>query len=461
MQNGTIPASLIDGVVVFTKLEYLDARGKQRSWQITVKASNNDNKIVPVTQELLNGIATDLFGVIETASGIVDGKVREIVPTYVKVGKNLGKKNATTAITQAVRDALSLHNKQATAKSSAVAVPSASAGTDSSDNPNPGKEVCIMPLPMLAVSSNNKPLLAHDFVTGVFVQPKLDGCRCIASLCDGKEYLYTRGRKPVAGCNKIKTEMEMLHEECKRNLPLSPFFDGEIYIHGHSLQYISGQMRKSADDGTLEYHIYDVFFPVDENQNISYEKRKLYLDEEVAPIVAKLELKNIKLVPTVKVIDEIGLKKIYSEYLSKNYEGAIARKAVGLYMEGKNNLRSTDLIKYKPRNSQEYPVMGFTEGVVGKDLGAIIWECQTESGNKFTVVPNMELEARKKLFNYINTNNVFDTIKGLPLTVEYSVLSDGSDIPQQPRGIAFRTYEGDPRHEQLVKIYDEAKVSLT
>src|SRR6185437_2700924 len=40
------------------------------------------------------------------------GKTRDAVATFVTSGKNIGKSNATNIVTQSLRDALSLYNKQ-------------------------------------------------------------------------------------------------------------------------------------------------------------------------------------------------------------------------------------------------------------------------------------------------------------------------------------------------------------
>jgi len=142
--------------------------------------------------------------------------------------------------------------------------------------------------------------------------------------------------------------------------------------------------------------------------------------------------------------------------LKEGYEGAIARKDMAGYRYGYNNYHSDNLVKIKPKFDSEYPLVGFTQGTRGKDVGAIIWECEVPEpldpkDKRFTVVPNMPLEDRKRLYECLSeivegqdgkTITRFERdLKGKPITIEYASLSAKTGKPQQPKAIAVRTYE--------------------
>lgn len=452
MKNGEIPAVLVDGVVQFKKLEYIDARGNLRYWQIIVEAAIVADRqiisIIKLTEDMLSGAKTDYVGIIKVHSGIEGGKDREIVPTIVSTGKNLGKKNETTPITQAVRDALGTYNTQARKYNVDSGAKPAAAVADVSHTD------CEMFSPMLSSKlddTSRAHLTENDFAVGVYVQPKFDGVRCIACKCDGKVVLYSRGLKEIPGCNKIKSDLEIVFGEWTHN-PV--YLDGELYIHGKSLNYISGQVRSQSDADTLEYYIYDMFFPGDES--VSFANRNIFLEE-----LAHYRLQSIKVIPGLIVHSEASLKEQYHHYREQNYEGLMARRASGVYIYGKSGYRSVDIIKYKERDSKEYPIIDFTEGATGKDVGAIIYICTTGT-HTFNVVPNMSLENRKNLFSYLNQHrDEFDSIiRNAPLTVEYSILSEKTGIPLQPKGIVIRIDDDIPRHDKLMGLFAAANVKI-
>ena len=158
----------------------------------------------------------------------VQGKIKKSPPTYVREGKNIGKKNQTNAFTQALRDALSKYNKQL-AKSSEDSVEY--------------NGVKLYP-PMLAqLATVNEQLFTDNQC--LFIQKKLNGVRAVATLDSNNDVvMYSRTRKIYPGFDYIKEELRKCLSYFVTEYNKRVYLDGEIYKHGESLQLISGTARR-------------------------------------------------------------------------------------------------------------------------------------------------------------------------------------------------------------------------
>jgi ATP-dependent DNA ligase len=237
----------------------------------------------------------------------------------------------------------------------------------------------------------------------------------------------------------LNEELKMLLSE---DLNPQPYLDGELYLHGYPLNVISGQVRKENYDVKLEYYIFDIFFI--DNVNIESKYRQDYLTK----LFQNKTFTYLKRVENFTVNNITELKKLAKAFVKDGYEGAVIRKDNMPYKYSYNNYHSSNVIKLKPVYSDEFRVIGFTEGKKGKDLGKIIWICEIDNPKKandaqFNVVPNMTLEEREKLFNYL-------------LTVEYTDVSDKTGKPLQAKAITFRTYENNI--DIIQKIFKECGI---
>jgi ATP-dependent DNA ligase len=224
------------------------------------------------------------------------------------------------------------------------------------------------------------------------------------------------------------------------------YLDGEIYKHGVSLLYIAGQSRRDTDNSDLEYHIFDLIFTTKmdmeskERQFILSEIFKMYTDYTFS---MNGPLHYLHRVPNHKpnTLDEVFLLK--DSYVRHGYEGIIVRRDSGLYKFSYNKARTSDIVKIKAKFTDEFKCIGYTQGEKGKDIGAIIWICETEDHKQFNVVPkNMTYQERYRIFEIVNTGDNFDKyIKGKMLTVEYDEISSKTGIPLRAKAEAFRTYE--------------------
>jgi DNA ligase-1 len=396
----------------FPLLKGIAKGGKTKLWSVHVKETKEGYGEIVVQYGYEGGAST------------TDGKV-------ITEGKNLGKKNETTPVQQAVLEARSLWNKKkaggyvekspdggAGRGATAVAV-AASASLVA------GKATKItesVPLPMLA---HKWPEKKKHITFPCYVQPKFDGTRTLA-LC---------GKKPGYPClfsrlRKAYPHLEHIAAICQQ-LPRGLILDGELYRHDMDFQSIVGTVKKKtllksneAKHKLIQFHCYD-FIDIE----LTFEERWLNLKaffEEYKEVLGDI----IVLCPTKRVKKEEDLKIMHDRYVAEGYEGLIIRNAAGLYEIGN---RSNDLLKMKEFQDDEYEIVGFGEGE-GREAGLIIWACKTKEGKTFRCRPQGTHEERAELYKHGKE------YIGKMLTVRFQELTtDG--IPRFPIGIGVRDYE--------------------
>lgn len=256
-----------------------------------------------------------------TIEGIVDGKLTTSDPTYC-TGKNKGKSNETTDEGQALLEAQSKFQKK----------------LDKGYNEVLTKDKKYFE-PMLAFELKQYEKLL--FTKPTFIQPKLDGVRCI--LNNGK--LSTRAGKDIVSCPHLEHKFFGL--------------DGELYSNSlkEDFNKIISLTRKSKPDQSdilesaslIQYWIYD--YP--------YMKDKVFSERYAA---LKHDFKNFpesfKLVPTYQINTREELEAYHIKFLEEGYEGSIIRMDLGEY----ENKRSKQLLKYKNWMDEEFDIIEVLEG---------------------------------------------------------------------------------------------------
>ena len=247
-------------------------------------------------------IATSDDLLIQT-SGIFE-TTKPIVHSKVCTPKNVGKSNATTGEQQAIKQAQALEVKKLQEGYFATYA-------EARDN-----EVI---LPMLAKSEKGH-IHKVDW-TNAYVQPKLDGMRCL-DIADNKI-----SRKNVA----IKT---MDHIKVVRPKGHDVIVDGELYAHGYNFQENMRFIKKLGPDTTkVKFHVYDVVKP-----GMKFRDR----NSLVKAIAANSP--NLEYVPTFKVNSIEEVKQYHKIFLADGYEGTMIRWGDDGY---KINGRSDQLLKFK------------------------------------------------------------------------------------------------------------------
>ena len=210
-----------------------------------------------------------------------------------------------------------------------------------------------------------KPMLAHkvnenriDFSEKVFIQPKLDGVRCIFT----KDGAYSRTGKQFHNLRHIELRL-------KGFFKLNPDIqlDGELYNHAlrNDFEQIISLVRKQkpTDEDRrnaqhlIQYHVYDMIA-----EGLSYEDRLNWLMSNKvlwwSNVVVPVETHRVNKY-------EEAANMHYDGFLKQGYEGSILRLN-GPYEQK----RSYNLQKFKDFSDTEATIIGYEAGK-GKFTGLI------------------------------------------------------------------------------------------
>ena len=349
--------------------------GKVKVWTIDVASSNSE-------------------AIITVNYGEQGGKIRKSEKA-ISTGKNIGKSNETTAYEQALSEAESTWKKKLDKGYSEK--------ISSIDN-----EVL---LPMLAHTFQKR---GHDITFPAYVQPKLDGVRCLAKKVDESTIKY------YSRMGKEFTTLEHLTSDLLNIMEVDQVLDGEIYSHELTFQEMIRLVKKlRPESAQLDYYVFDLV-----DTKIDNTARK--------DILEKMTLSNtqIKLVRTKIVTTKDMMNLLHNKYIEKGFEGLIIRNFAGMY---KLNGRSADLQKYKEFQDEEFIITGGKEST-GSEAGCIIFDVKNSKGQEFAVRPRGSFELRKEWMKDIKN------LVSKKLTVRFQELTDDG-IPRFPVGISIRDYE--------------------
>ena len=179
------------------------------------------------------------------------------------------------------------------------------------------------------------------FVNPTFIQPKLDGLRCINS--DGT--MMSRNGKPFVTVDHLTQEVAIL--------------DGELYSHDYHDDFnkivsLVKKTKPTEDDiqecqSIIEFWAYDL----PEHDGVFSERYA-----ELKKVVKTLKNKQIKVVPTYQVHSEEDIQKYHEQFLEEGYEGSIIRVDIAPY----ENKRSKQLLKKKDFYDGEFTIVDVEEG---------------------------------------------------------------------------------------------------
>lgn len=374
----------------FTELIGTDKADRQKIWNASIQ-EQKDHVLVTISY------------------GLIDGKQNITTRTYNE-GKNLGKANETTIWEQAYSETLrkwkdkkekeGYHEHDETIK------------TDS----KPVSEFVTPVLPMLASTYDKKMSFP------CFVQPKLDGLRCLTYLQDGKVVAQSR-TGGLFSMDRVTGALTDFFKEYPKVV-----LDGELYTPDLSFERVAGLIKKkkrtSDDDHDLsliKYHVYDCI-PIT-SMSSSFSERIEFLNETVGlrhdPILALVETQHID--------SHESFRSFFSAYIESGFEGIMLRTMDGVYRTG---YRSKDLQKYKEFLEEEFTIIGYDQGS-GRDEGTVIWVCETEQGKPFSVRPRGTMEQRSEWFKQGSR------YVGKKLTVIFQERSEHG-VPRFPVGKAIR-----------------------
>jgi len=188
----------------------------------------------------------------------------------------------------------------------------------------------------------------------IYVQPKLDGFRAIYIPDQG---FISRSGKKFRNL-KLETYFDCL------NSVKGVILDGELYIPGQEFQHLTSTVNK--EDGEivgLKYIIYDAIFEQDwelKQTKVPYSDRLRLVRTLVTSQIA--DFNKVLDIPTDLIDNFKEAKVLYKYYLEQGNEGIIIRKPQGSYKWGRSTLREAELLKVKPFQSIDIPIVGFNEG---------------------------------------------------------------------------------------------------
>lgn len=248
------------------------------------------------------------------------------------------------------------------------------------------------------------------------VQPKYDGVRCRAVPLPNGEYLLLSSEENIF--YSVPHINEMFKQLTKEGI-ISPNteFDGELYRHGLTFEEISSitsrttNIHKGYRD--IRFYCFDIV------------NKELQLSRQVA--VGKLRdvFPLLQIAPFWLCNNLEEILAVYDELVSHNYEGIIVRHYQGAY----ERKRSIWIMKFKPKQEDEYEIVGVQEeisllGIPKGSLGALI--CKSGDGNLFNVGSGFTESTRRHLWEDRGR------LPGMIAKVKYQHITPGRKVPRFP-----------------------------
>lgn len=279
--------------------------------------------------------------------------------------------------------------------------------------------------PMLAYKAGIKPI---DFSEQVYIQPKLDGVRCLFT----KDGAFSRTGKQFMNVKHIENELQPLFNDYP-NLIL----DGELYNHAlkNDFEKIISLVRKQKPNpfdrseaaSLVNFHWYDV---IDDTNDILFIDRHKFIDELIEDYEFHAENIVMPLV-TLRVDSLDKARAIHDANLAAGYEGSIIR--LNKVYECK---RSYNLQKFKDFSDKEATIIGHVEGK-GKRAGTLgKFIMRDEAGIEFGCPPG-------KGFTHADLRVILENINqyiGKTATFTYFERTKANSY-RHPQFKAIRNYE--------------------
>ena len=218
--------------------------------------------------------------------------------------------------------------------------------------------------PMLAYPVSKKPI---DYKTKNFIQPKLDGVRCLIQYDNSEVTAYSRTGKQWKNIDHILNDLKFFFQ-CNPDVVL----DGELYNHDlkDDFEKIISCVRKTKPTSEhrleskqlVQFHCYDAILSdrfKDTNWSGNFDLRNEWVHLNLPRTYC------VKYVETHEVWAEKFSKQIHGINLSKGYEGSILRTNSQYQSKRSHSLR-----KLKDFHDSEATITSWVEGK-GKRVGTI------------------------------------------------------------------------------------------
>lgn len=298
-----------------------------------------------------------------TEEGIVNGKITKSLPTKCQP-KNVGRSNETTGEQQAMSEAKARWQKK----------------LDKGYNETITDEKKFLE-PMLAFEYAKYPI-NWEKEKMVYIQPKLDGLRCIndnftQKSRNGKPWLSTPHLNQNELCldgelytHEYKEDFNTIVSLCKKQKPTEQDFkdsEAKVQLWVYDAPQVPGDY-KARYEALAKWHA-----------NLSPEQQKHFV-----------------LVPTFWITTQRELEEYHERFLSEGYEGTIVRRLHSPY-EFK---RTKALLKYKDWKDDEFKIIGYKEGLGNRAgmVGAFLLQHDLDKNKTFESNVKASHEELKKIW---------------------------------------------------------------
>jgi hypothetical protein len=308
-----------------------------------------------------------------------------------------------------------------------------------------------------------RPMLAKTYKLGnkietdhLFVQPKLDGLRCICYRDRGTMNVILESRRGLKFQNFTRLREEAKDLLFKQNNDI--YFDGELYTKEFSFDEINGLIRKTTAKTTNEdnlkidiinYVIYDFYDP--KRPSLKYIDRMNILKEVFLQDRPKDDIQNLIMnCKTETVSSDKEIEEKHDEYKNSGYEGIILRLNES-YQVG---IRSRFLQKYKKFEEEEFEIL---HCIGNEHSGLTHWVVKLNDGKSLTV-PQLMGSSQYKLDLFKKKT----TFIGKKLTVKYQQVTQNGAlrfsmaVPKVVRDEANYADDSD-FEEELIDNIDETE----
>jgi DNA ligase-1 len=345
--------------------------------------------------------------------GKIGGK-QQTADDVVKEGKRTGTSAATSAHGQAILEAKAEWEKQQAR---------GGYGTDPEGNESAAKR-SISPMLAYSFADYKDKLKAGP----MFLQPKLDGHRCLAHIRADSITLKSRKGEDIITMPHIVDALKDIQRKLVESGYSYAILDGELFTLSVKFQTIASVIAKkkatpeeAAKRETIQYFIYDVFVP--EQQNWLYDVRLALFCQWLKGYNANMTLSPVH---TVACSNVSHVENCAAECVQAGYEGGILRLN-SPYEAGK---RSKSLLKVKSFDDGEFKVIGVHAGEgTFSEFAMFVLELPNNLTTTVTS-PGTHEEKRAYLANP-------ESVIGKLLTVEYFGQTDDGKL-RFPTAKAFR-----------------------
>ena len=265
----------------------------------------------------------------------------------------------------------------------------------------------------------------HRLTLPFFVQPKLNGVRALYY----QRQMQSRGLGEEQGKLWHPDVIQHLLMDLNRVVPSNWLLDGELYLHGLSLQQINSaiavkRVAPSSKTPSIQYHVFDIIDT--HNLHLPFLERARLLETLREKLVIH-QARSIACVPTT-LINVGGLDNtLYGQYRSQGYEGIMYRDPSAPYgfaeeCTNKEN-RWRYLLKRKGWEDGEFEITDFQRTTGEKGNAGFQITCVTKAGKTFNVGSGLSHAEQ----DYYAQNSPV----GQLLKLRFEMLSD-TGIPLKP-----------------------------